>query len=69
MAKEEPPLRVRQLDREAGGFVDTPEGPVFRFIIPEVRVPLKMMLKTLPPESISKIIRECEAELGERSRR
>jgi hypothetical protein len=65
MSGREPTLRPRNLDREAGGLVETPNGPAFKINV-GVSIPLRAMLADLPNDSISKLIREAEAELGRR---
>lgn len=58
-------LRPRDLNSEANGLVQTPQGPAFNINV-GVQIPLRRMLKQLSKEQISLLIREAEAELGNR---
>jgi hypothetical protein len=61
-----PRLKPRNLDREAAGLIETPDGPAFLLNM-NLSIPFRKMLADIPNESVVKIIRECEAELGRRS--
>jgi hypothetical protein len=61
----EPKLKPRNLDREAMGFVETPEGPSFTIGM-NIHIPIRKMLADIPDQAITRLIREAEAELGRR---
>jgi len=60
-----PKLKPRNLDREAMGFMETPEGPVFTIGI-TLTIPIRKMLADIPDQAIARLIREAESELGRR---
>jgi hypothetical protein len=65
MGAREPSLRPRDLNKEAKGFVETPDGPAFNINV-SVGIPLRSLLRDLPDDAISRLIREAESELGRR---